>query len=248
MKTLFLSMLIASAVAYADLDDPASLIPGEYESAQGQFFIRIQDSLTIESDFYIRVIGGDSKEYHLPLHFTSGLRWNEFEKRFEVDAYHSLPNGCRVDSPVFLSLFKVKDHQQLEMTVRLPLRVEYDFCRTEGVTFHKWQFNKIAPHEELLVGAIHYTGGFAKKSLSVADTRLAKKFRVQVPAFCKNIEVLEASVKSQGKSVVVTLIDAQKHIFGIQPGAVIEAIQLTLNAPLEMGCDIPVYATFEVAD
>ncbi|MCX6119490.1 MAG: hypothetical protein NT027_18290 [Proteobacteria bacterium] len=98
-----------------------------------------------------------------------------------------------------------------------------------------------------LAGTIRYQGGFdSSLSLAVDASRKIKGFRLAVPTFCKDVDVLEAGTVSSGFYDAATLADESKRFFKVAGRSVrATEIQATMNGPLTATCDIPIYVYFE---
>jgi hypothetical protein len=96
----------------------------------------------------------------------------------------------------------------------------------------------------VLAGVIHYAGGFQSHlSLAATPTDLITHFWARVPTFCQGADVLEGGTTTEGVYDVAQETDATRHIFEVNGGAGtrISSIELSLNGPSTLTCDIPIY-------
>lgn len=116
-------------------------------------------------------------------------------------------------------------------------------------TFKVYTQGQILPPptpNETLVGVINYEGGFGQNlSLNVKSQKLVTSFRVKVPSFCKDLEILEAFTITEGVKDKATAFSATPTAFKVNEGhgSRISAIELTVLGPEDSKCQLPIYAT-----
>lgn len=97
---------------------------------------------------------------------------------------------------------------------------------------------------EVYAGVINYTGGLADKvKVDLALPELVKSFRIAVPSFCKDIDILEAGTVSEGTFDAARrdgAIDG-RYLVNNGAGLRITGVVATLNGPVGQSCAIPVY-------
>ncbi len=127
-------------------------------------------------------------------------------------------------------------HFVMEQKIALKLTCTFRIYAEQGVS------NPVSPKESL-VGALDYKGGFSEANLLLNPSRYVTQFRVQVPSYCANVQVLEASTTTEGVQDTATWIDKKNNIFSINGGAGmrISNIKVHLNGPAGAACSLPVY-------
>jgi hypothetical protein len=110
------------------------------------------------------------------------------------------------------------------------------------------QPNPIQGNEEL-IGVVNYNGGFARQVPVVQSGRaplsgLVTGFRIAIPDFCKQTEILEAGTVSEGQFDAAQPVDTPSGAFIVNNGFGLRAsdILVTLNGPFDTQCAVPVYA------
>lgn len=97
-----------------------------------------------------------------------------------------------------------------------------------------------------LIAVVSYKGGFQQNLMGDVKTKsLVKYFRVDVPAFCGGVEVLEAATVSEGvKDAAKRVGDPKALVFQVAGGSPMRlgSVVLSLNGPEGVACSIPVYA------
>lgn len=98
--------------------------------------------------------------------------------------------------------------------------------------------------ENHILGVVQYRGGFAKDlPLQLAAPTALRGFKVAVPEFCREVEILEASARSDQDSVAVRRSPTEENTFFIErthdADTVVSSLLITVNGPLTAGCDIP---------
>ncbi len=99
--------------------------------------------------------------------------------------------------------------------------------------------------QDSLLSVIDYKGGFTKDLKGIVENKdLLKSFRVAIPDFCKDVEIVEAATVTEGVRDEAKLVDAKAHIYSINGGTGqrIGQILLTLNGPSTSACQIPILA------
>lgn len=103
------------------------------------------------------------------------------------------------------------------------------------------------PTVDKLVGALKFPGGFEQSlSLALAAPRMARYIRFEVPAFCKDVEILEARTTSEGVEDQATPVSASGgKVFAVNQGngMRISQVSAALVGPSGAVCDIPVFIT-----
>ena len=102
-----------------------------------------------------------------------------------------------------------------------------------------------AVFEDHVLGVLQYRGGFAKDlSVPFAAAIALRGFTVKIPAFCRDVEVIEAGALSDQDSVLVRRSTTNPNTFYVDRtqglDSLITALKVTVNGPLAAGCDIPV--------
>jgi hypothetical protein len=95
-----------------------------------------------------------------------------------------------------------------------------------------------------LAGVIQYGGGFQDgMELKLSQPATVKYFRVDVPSFCGEVDILQAKTETEGVYDNATQVATTKNTFSVNGGAGerIGTISLTLNGPTTSSCAIPVY-------
>ena len=98
--------------------------------------------------------------------------------------------------------------------------------------------------QEELVGVLSYSGGFVDKATLTLPSPLSlKSFRLAIPAFCGQVDVLEGGSVTEGvyDRGQATATAAEFEING-GAGQRVSALVATLNGPTTSVCSIPVYA------
>lgn len=99
------------------------------------------------------------------------------------------------------------------------------------------------PGDGEIIAVVNYQGGFQQNLSSPALTKsIVKFFRVDVPSFCGDVDVLSAATVSEGVLDQAKLVG--KNVFQVAGGAGlrISAVALTLNGPTSANCSIPVFS------
>lgn len=100
------------------------------------------------------------------------------------------------------------------------------------------------PKPELLLGAVHYTGGFdANASLRVSVSFPVGALRFAVPSFCGPVDVLEAGTVVSGVYYKASTADQKSFTVDTLGAHAVTEVRAALNGPTTSVCDIPVYAT-----
>lgn len=102
--------------------------------------------------------------------------------------------------------------------------------------------------EEILLGAVNYSGGFGRDLPVVQSGRgpldgIVTGIRITVPEFCKQTQVLGAGTVSEGKFDPATPASNVPGAFIVNGGQGLRAsdILVTLNGPFDAQCAVPVY-------
>jgi hypothetical protein len=108
-----------------------------------------------------------------------------------------------------------------------------------------WSFYAESPTGgETLVGVLRYSGGFAEKlRFDLKNPQKVSYFRLQVPTFCKDVDILEAGTISEGEFVEAKATGGDQREFSVNDGAgyYASAISASLNGPESKICNIPIY-------
>ena len=102
--------------------------------------------------------------------------------------------------------------------------------------------------QESLTGAVLHPGGFVQDlELAVPPSKKVTHFRVAIPSFCPNIDVLDAAVVTEGVKEPAQLVDAKSNTFSVNDGtgSRISKILVSLNGPTDQTCHIPIYTTLK---
>lgn len=100
------------------------------------------------------------------------------------------------------------------------------------------------------LGVIHYQGGFQRELRTKVESKsIVKYFRVDVPAYCGSVEVLQAFSYSEGVKVTANPVSGTSNLFSVMGGTglFIGEIGLTLNGPVGSDCTIPIFSRESVA-
>jgi hypothetical protein len=99
----------------------------------------------------------------------------------------------------------------------------------------------------VLAGGAEYNGGFAQNlEVAISAAQRVRGFRLSVPEFCKDLEILEAGTVTEGVFEPATVVDVRKNIFKVANGAVRSSlVRFTINGPFDSRCFIPLY-TYDV--
>ncbi len=102
---------------------------------------------------------------------------------------------------------------------------------------------------ETLAGVVDYKGGFAKLELTVALKDIVRSFRVAVPKYCKDVEILEAGTVTEGVFDEAKLVSETDHTYSVNGGAGlrVSGVRLTTNGPATSVCAIPVFLSAKKA-
>lgn len=102
--------------------------------------------------------------------------------------------------------------------------------------------------QEILLGAVNYSGGFGRDLPVVQSGRgpldgIVTGIRVAIPEFCKHAEVLAAGTVSEGKYDAAAPASNIPGAFIVNGGQGLRAsdILVTLNGPFDAQCAVPVY-------
>ncbi len=95
----------------------------------------------------------------------------------------------------------------------------------------------------VLAGGSEYTGGFARNlEVAISAEQRIRGFRLSIPEFCKDLEILEAGTVTEGIFDPATVVDARKNIFKVAGGSVRSSmVRFSINGPFDSRCFIPVY-------
>lgn len=100
------------------------------------------------------------------------------------------------------------------------------------------------PDETLANSFIIYTGGYAPRDhLHLNGTVAMRSFRVQIPTYCKGVEILKAEIIQNGTYYTATKDAPGSNVFTVNGGALtnVDDIALSLNGPSDPSCVIKVY-------
>jgi hypothetical protein len=94
-----------------------------------------------------------------------------------------------------------------------------------------------------LVGRIVYAGGFDSGiDFAIDPNQKITAFRLAIPQFCKDLEVVEAGTISSNVYDVATLIDRTRQVYRVSGNVIrASALRVALNGPSTMNCEIPVF-------
>ncbi|NDE13874.1 hypothetical protein EBZ80_02985 [bacterium] len=102
--------------------------------------------------------------------------------------------------------------------------------------------------QEILLGAVNYSGGFGRDLPVVQSGRgpldgIVTGIRVAIPEFCQHAEVLAAGTVSEGKYDAAAPASNIPGAFIVNGGQGLRAsdILVTLNGPFDAQCAVPVY-------
>jgi hypothetical protein len=95
----------------------------------------------------------------------------------------------------------------------------------------------------VLSGGVEYAGGFGQNlEVSIPATQRIRGFRLSIPEFCGDLEVLEAGTVTEGIFDPATLVDARKNIYEVAGGTVRSSVvRFSVNGPFDSRCFIPVF-------
>jgi hypothetical protein len=95
----------------------------------------------------------------------------------------------------------------------------------------------------VLSGGAEYNGGFAASlEVNISSATRIKGFRIDIPDFCSDAEILEAGTITEGNYDAATLIDADKGLYQVATGSVrASRIVFSMNGPFDSRCFVPVY-------
>lgn len=92
-----------------------------------------------------------------------------------------------------------------------------------------------------LLGALHYDGGFTTVDLPLAARSDISKIRLVVPQFCDSVEILETGTLRFGRYNRAERRDSDVYVVPQEGVQDVDAIRASINGPLIISCDIPVY-------
>ncbi len=99
-----------------------------------------------------------------------------------------------------------------------------------------------APGEATYAGVIDYKGGFAlNQTLSFPTPFLAQRIDVLVPEFCKGVQILELNLSQQGQVSKASPLANKENAWILPQAKSFDQAQITLNGPVGLECQIPVY-------
>lgn len=97
------------------------------------------------------------------------------------------------------------------------------------------------------VGGIQYNGGFSDTvNVEVDPTRKIRGFKIAIPEFCSEAEILEAGTVTEGFFEPGTLVDGDEYRYAVGTDGPVRArsVQFVLNGPMDAACYVPVYAYY----
>lgn len=103
-------------------------------------------------------------------------------------------------------------------------------------------FDSSAETTSSVLATLRYEGGFVNRvHIELQAPAEVKKFKVQIPSFCGDVEILEAGTVTEGVEDLAEATDAE-GVFAVNggDGMRIGQIFLTLNGPDAASCTIPV--------
>ncbi len=103
-------------------------------------------------------------------------------------------------------------------------------------------FEATAESASSVLATLRYEGGFVNRQhIALQTPAEVKKFKVQIPSFCGDVEILEAGTVTEGVEDLAEATDAD-GVFAVNggDGMRIGQIFLTLNGPDAASCTIPV--------
>lgn len=100
-----------------------------------------------------------------------------------------------------------------------------------------------------VLGTIDYQGGFKQDARIEFQQPLAiTTFSVEIPAFCRGVEILEAAYTGLRSPVRAIPVQGYRNTFSIPAGTPVTALLVTLNGPVDQVCTIPVMTTEDPSD
>ena len=101
-----------------------------------------------------------------------------------------------------------------------------------------------APYEEHFAGTLAYNGGFVNRSLvEFNDTYKTQTISLRVPQFCANVEIAEVGAVVGEAFIAATKDRSVAGKYWFSKPVELKGLEITLNGPKGLSCDIPVYTT-----
>lgn len=118
-----------------------------------------------------------------------------------------------------------------------------------GATLTSAEVAQLRQAGETLAGVLDYQGGFSKLDLGVTTKDLVKSFRVAIPKFCKDVEILEAGTITEGIYDEAKLAVEKDHAYNVNGGAGsrISGVRVSLNGPQTPSCSVPIFLSSKKA-
>lgn len=100
----------------------------------------------------------------------------------------------------------------------------------------------LAPLEASILGTVDYNGGYLPRARVTLNAPMElKRFRVAIPGFCGETEILEAGTVTEGIEDVAAPLRGEGE-FEVNGGAGlrVSAVWVTFNGPLDASCVVPI--------
>lgn len=97
---------------------------------------------------------------------------------------------------------------------------------------------------ETFAGLIRYNGGFLQNEIvPLASPANVKGFRILVPKYCSQAEIIEAGTLTEGIYQKAEATEASDREFIVKEGhgTIAGSLSITINGPVDLKCTIPVY-------
>jgi hypothetical protein len=97
------------------------------------------------------------------------------------------------------------------------------------------------------VGGIQFNGGFSDTvNVEIDPARKIRGFKIAIPEFCSETEILEAGTVTEGVFEAGNLVDGDEYRYAVGTDGPTRArsVQFVLNGPADVTCYVPVYAYY----
>jgi hypothetical protein len=93
-------------------------------------------------------------------------------------------------------------------------------------------------------GLFSYRGGYVhQQKIDLSEAAMIKGFRLAVPLFCGEMEVLSAGTISEGIFDEAELAVDSERVFEVNSGEGlrVRSLEFSVNGPTDLQCDVPIY-------